>query len=128
MGTCYNWQSESKPLDTDPLLHHLGKYSNQALAYFVLFVFKGSNMQLFIKGLQTSVLEVSDNESILSVKERLANSDGIPVEDQVLSFAGRPLDDDQTLMAYGVAELSTLSVDVRMLGGQFPSSISSLAI
>lgn len=74
-------------------------------------------MQLFISGLQTSALEVADNETVLSVKEHLANSEGIPVEDQVITFAGCPLENAETLASYGVSALSTLSVDVRMLGG-----------
>lgn len=75
-------------------------------------------MQLFVQGLQTSVLNVSGEDSILAVKERLSNSDGIPCEDQVLTFAGQPLEDSETLSSYGIVDLSTLSVDVRVLGGE----------
>ena len=76
-------------------------------------------MQLFVKGLQTSVLDVAETDRVIDVKERLANSDGIPCDDQVLTFAGRPLDDEETLVSYGITDLSTLSVDVRLLGGKF---------
>jgi len=81
-------------------------------------------MQLFISGLQTSALEVADNETVLSVKEHLANSEGIPVEDQVITFAGCPLENAETLASYGVSALSTLSVDVRMLGGKVHGSLA----
>ena len=74
-------------------------------------------MQLFISGLQTKALEVADNETVLSVKELLADSEGIPVEDQVLTFAGQPLEDEETLSSYGIAALSTISADIRLLGG-----------
>ena len=74
-------------------------------------------MQLFISGLQTKALEVADNETVLSVKELLADSEGIPVEDQVLTFAGQPLEDEETLASYGIAALSTISADIRLLGG-----------
>lgn len=80
-------------------------------------------MQLFINGSHTSVLNVADNETVFSVKERLANSDGIPCEEQMLSFAGRPLEDEDTLSSYGITDLSTLSVDVRMLGGKWYMSV-----
>ena len=74
-------------------------------------------MQLFISGLQTKALEVADNETVLSVKELLADSEGIPVEDQLLTFAGQPLEDEETLSSYGIAALSTISADIRLLGG-----------
>lgn len=74
-------------------------------------------MQLFVKGLETSVLEVETTDTVADVKERLANSDGIPCDDQVLTFAGRPLEDEELLVSYGISDLSTLSVDVRMRGG-----------
>nr|ABX44803.1 putative 40S ribosomal protein RPS30 [Flustra foliacea] len=81
-------------------------------------------MQLFVKGLQTSVLELAETDTILAVKERLANSDGIPCEDQMLTFAGRPLEDEETLSSYGITDLSTLSVDVRILGGKVHGSLA----
>lgn len=88
-------------------------------------------MQLFIKGLKTSVLNVEETETVLGVKEKLSNSDGIPCEDQVLSFAGRPLADEETLSSYGLEHLSTISVDVRMLGGNsflFSVSLPDLSV
>lgn len=75
-------------------------------------------MQLFVNGLQTTVLQVSENDTILSVKEHLANSDGIPVEDQVLTHAGSPLEDSNTLQSYGISDLASLSLEVRLLGGK----------
>lgn len=75
-------------------------------------------MQLFIKGLDTTVLEVPETETVESLKDRLCNSEGIAAEDQVLTYAGRPLDDEESLQAYGITDLSTISVEVRMLGGE----------
>lgn len=82
-------------------------------------------MQLFIKGLETTVLEVAEGETVEALKDRLSNSEGIPVEDQVLSYTGRPLEDEETLEAYGITDLSTISVEVRMLGG---GPLSTLAL
>ena len=84
---------------------------------FFIRVLETAIMQLFVKGLQTSVLEVNENDTVLSVKGHLSNSDGIPCEEQVLMYAGRPLDDEDTLVSYGIGAMSTLSVEVRMLGG-----------
>ncbi|XP_067941708.1 ubiquitin-like FUBI-ribosomal protein eS30 fusion protein [Watersipora subatra] len=81
-------------------------------------------MQLFVKGLETSVLDVEETDRVIDVKEKLSNSEGIPCEDQVLTFAGRPLDNEETLASYGIASLSTISVDVRMLGGKVHGSLA----
>lgn len=75
-------------------------------------------MQIFINGLQTQALEVADDQTVFAVKELLADSEGVPVEDQVLTFAGQPLEDEETLASYGIAALSTISADIRLLGGE----------
>lgn len=75
-------------------------------------------MQLFVKGLDTTVLDVCENETVESLKERLSNSEGIPADEQVLTFAGKPLDDDESLEAFGITDMSTISLEVRMLGGE----------
>jgi small subunit ribosomal protein S30e len=81
-------------------------------------------MQIFINGLQTQALEVADDQTVLAVKELLADSEGVPVDDQALSFAGQPLEDEQTLASYGIAALSTISADIRLLGGKVHGSLA----
>ncbi|XP_076098882.1 ubiquitin-like FUBI-ribosomal protein eS30 fusion protein isoform X1 [Mytilus galloprovincialis] len=80
------------------------------------------NMQLFVRGSQTHTYEVSGTETIADIKSFLLAKDGFPVEEQVIMFGGKPLQDDFQLTS--VDELSTLDVDLRMLGGKVHGSLA----
>ena len=53
------------------------------------------------------------------VQNQIAAAEGLCEEDVVLYCAGAPLQDEQTL-ASCTANMSTLEVEVRLLGGSFP--------
>ena len=74
-------------------------------------------MQLFVRGQNLHTVNVSANEKVVDLKNEIASSEGIPVEEQILFYAGQPLDDDLCLLDCGVADLCTLEVGLRMLGG-----------
>nr|ACD65108.1 putative ubiquitin-like protein Fubi/40S ribosomal protein RPS30 fusion protein [Novocrania anomala] len=79
-------------------------------------------MQLFVRSQQTHTLEVTGEESINEIKNRVSVIEGIPADDQVLLYAGKPLEDDCTLA--GIPKLATLSMEVRMLGGKVHGSLA----
>ncbi|CAG9787872.1 unnamed protein product [Diatraea saccharalis] len=78
-------------------------------------------MQLHVRGQSTHVLEVSGEESIGQIKERLRVLAEVGAEDLTLSVNGAPLDD-----SYLVSELSSAELDltVPLLGGKVHGSLA----
>ena len=74
-------------------------------------------MQLFIRGVELNVLSVDECVTVDGLKHQIAELEGISVEDQVLSFGGKPLEDECTLAEYGIRDSCTLDVLGRVLGG-----------
>ena len=54
---------------------------------------------------------------LVCTQTRVAQLEGIVVDDQVLVLSNVPLDDELTLAAYGVGEHDTFQVTARLLGG-----------
>ncbi|NXP30018.1 UBIM protein, partial [Scytalopus superciliaris] len=57
-------------------------------------------------------------------QEKVAELLGVPPEDQVLLFAGTPLDDDTVLGQSPLPELATLDLSTRLLGGKVHGSLA----
>ena len=74
-------------------------------------------MQLFIRGAELSVMSVDECLTVDELKHQIADLEGIPFEDQVLSFGGKPLEGESTLIDCGVHDSFTLDVVGRVLGG-----------
>lgn len=74
-------------------------------------------MQLFVRGENVHTFDVTGGESVFDLKNAIAFAEGIPADEQVLFYAGKPLDDTLSLVDCGVADLSTLEVGLRLLGG-----------
>lgn len=75
-------------------------------------------MQLFLRGQNLHTFDVTGGECVFDLKNEIAFAEGIPAHEQVLFYAGKPLDDDLSLLDCGVADLSTLEVGLRLLGGK----------
>ncbi|KAG1468317.1 hypothetical protein G6F56_003901 [Rhizopus delemar] len=76
-------------------------------------------MQLFVKSLagNTLALEVAPNASVDNVKAMIASREGIDASFQCLSYAGKSLQDSQSISMYGVQDNSTLHLNAELLGG-----------
>ena len=79
--------------------------------------------QIMIKTLQgkTMTLDVSDSDTILSVKNRITEKEGIPTDQQRLVFNGKQLEDNQTIKDYNLhlQENPTIHLVLRLRGGVF---------
>jgi len=76
-------------------------------------------MQIFIKppSGKTFVIHVYGTDTIDIVKFRVQNVEGIPPDQQRLNFAGKQLQDGQTISECGVWKEATVHVVLRLKGG-----------
>ena len=78
-------------------------------------------MQIFVKSLsgRTYPLDVDGNNTIISIKKKIQDVEGIHIECQRLIFAGKQLQDQNTLNDYRIQPLAQLNV-LASLGQKSP--------
>ena len=68
-------------------------------------------MQLSIKTLtgKTITIEAKPSDTVSGIKSKIStHEDGVPTHKQRLIFAGRQLEDNNTLLGYNIQETSTI--------------------
>ena len=73
-------------------------------------------MQVFVVGDRTHTVEVQPSDSVLDVKQNICKTTGLAPAEQRLVFAGRQMQDANTLAQYNVQRGSTFQLLSRLLG------------
>jgi len=74
-------------------------------------------MPLFIQGSSLHTVNVSEEITVGDLKDILSPSEGVATEDQVLTYGGVPLEDDE-LVCEEVPDMGTITLTTRILGGE----------
>jgi large subunit ribosomal protein L40e len=70
-------------------------------------------MQIFVRGNRTIVIEVEPTDTVLVVKDKIWDREGIPVKYQMALHGGRILENHKTLVEYDIVPGSTVHYQAR---------------
>merc|ERR1712017_24757 len=81
-------------------------------------------MQIFVQGDETNVYDISPSITVGDLKQLVAFRCGVASENQVLSYAGHPLQDESSLSESCITENATVFLGQRLLGGKVHGSLA----
>lgn len=87
-------------------------------------------MMVFCRGIdgKSITVNVCSSNTIGDVNARIKDKTGVPMKEQSLVFAGKLLDDSQSVMDYGIENETTLHLRGRLLGSGSGQDQASSAV
>lgn len=76
-------------------------------------------MQLLVKTLtgKTITVDVNEDDTVETLKQRINEKEGIPVDQQRLIYSGKQISEERTMSDYGVTNGATMHLVLRLRGG-----------
>lgn len=76
-------------------------------------------MQIFVRTLsgKTLTIDIEKSDTILTLKKRIWDKEGVNPEDQRLLHGGKQLEDTKTLYDYNIQKEATIDLVLRLKGG-----------
>uniref|UniRef100_A0A8B9VS06 2'-5'-oligoadenylate synthetase like n=1 Tax=Anas zonorhyncha TaxID=75864 RepID=A0A8B9VS06_9AVES len=114
-----------QPAGTPLILHNDKSLASYGIYYdttLVLLRTEPQEMEIFVKDIknQTMTYSVRPTDTVLQLKKKINSRQGIPVEQQRLTYDSRNLEDQRTLQHYNVQPKSTIYLLLRLRGGARP--------
>lgn len=77
------------------------------------------SFQIFVKSIngKTRTVQVESTDTVKAVKQKIAEAEGIQVDEQRLIYAGKNLEDNKTMSDYNIGSETTLHLVLRVRGG-----------
>jgi ubiquitin C len=74
-------------------------------------------MEIYIRTFtgNTYALKLESSDTVHSVKEKIEQAQGLPIQKQRIIFAGKQLEGGRTLADYNITDLSSLHLVIRLL-------------
>ncbi|XP_065833495.1 ubiquitin-like FUBI-ribosomal protein eS30 fusion protein [Oscarella lobularis] len=80
-------------------------------------------MQIFVNAQTTHVVDVDDTMTVADLKNAVGSAEDLPIDDLLLTHAGRPLEDDELLCGV-LSNSAGVDVTLRIPGGKVHGSLA----
>ena len=82
------------------------KIMNNSTIYFNYYNIGGQYFVKILSG-KTITLDLNGNDTVLNIKRKIQNKEGIPIQQQRIIYAGRQLEDNKTILDYQIKSEAT---------------------